>query len=63
LKKVETLPWDEWGRMTEAYQGTTGADYDELLDILAAACAADDPATIATLYARKELQVPATLIT
>jgi hypothetical protein len=49
--------------MTEAYQGTTGADYDELLDILAAACAADDRATIATLYARKELQVPATLIT
>lgn len=62
LNKVETLPWDEWGRMTEAYQGTTGADYDELLDILAAACAADDPATIATLYGRKELQVPATLI-
>jgi hypothetical protein len=41
--------------MTEAYQGTTGADYDELLDILAAGCAADDPATITTLYAREEL--------
>ena len=32
LNKVETLPWDEWGRITEAYQGRTGPGYDELLD-------------------------------
>jgi hypothetical protein len=28
--KVETLPWDVWGLMEDAYQGKTGADYDEL---------------------------------
>jgi hypothetical protein len=30
LNKVETLPWDVWGLMEDAYQGKTGADYDEL---------------------------------
>jgi len=62
LNKVETLPWDEWGRMTEAYQGRTGPDYDALLDALAAACEADDPATFVELYQRNDLQVPADLI-
>jgi hypothetical protein len=62
LNKVEMLPWDEWGRMEEAYRGETGADYDELLDELAAVCAKDDPASIAALYARDELTVPADLI-
>lgn len=62
LNKVETLPWDEWGRMTEAYEGRTGPDYDELLDTLAAACDADDPTTLARLYHRNDLQVPAALI-
>ncbi len=37
LNKVEALPWDERGWMTEAYEGRTGPDYDELLDTLAAA--------------------------
>src|SRR3954467_10575634 len=32
LSKLEMLPWDEWGRMTEAYAHRTGPDYDELLD-------------------------------
>ena len=31
LNRVETLPWDEWGRMEASYQGRTGADYDALL--------------------------------
>lgn len=62
LNKVEMLPWDEWGRMTEAYNGETGAEYDELLDDLAAACAADDPDALAALYARDELKVPDNLI-
>ncbi|WP_230620860.1 MULTISPECIES: hypothetical protein [Nocardiaceae] len=35
LNKVEMLPWDEWGRMTDAYEGKTGAEYDLLLDELA----------------------------
>jgi Transglutaminase-like superfamily len=61
LNKVETLPWDEWGRMTESYRGTTGAEYDELIDTIAAVCAGDDQAAIAGLYARDELRVPAEL--
>ncbi len=61
LNKVETLPWDEWGRMTESYRGATGVEYDELIDAVAAACAADDPAAIAGLYALDELRVPAGL--
>jgi hypothetical protein len=62
LNKVETLPRDEWGRMTEAYEGRTGPDYDELPDTLAAACDADDPTTLAALYQRDDLHVPTDLI-
>ncbi len=62
LNKIETLPWDEWGRMTEAYEGRTGPDYDQLLDTLAAVCADDDPTAIAALYERHELRVPLDLI-
>jgi hypothetical protein len=61
LNKVEMLPWDEWGRMTESYRGETGDDYDELLDTVAAVCAAADPAAVASLSARDELRVPAGL--
>jgi Transglutaminase-like superfamily len=61
LNKVETLPWDEWGRMAESYRGATGAAYDELIDTVAAVCAADDPDAVAGLYAREELRVPAEL--
>ncbi|MFG2133394.1 hypothetical protein ACGFNV_37310 [Streptomyces sp. NPDC048751] len=32
LCKQETLNWDEWGRMTAAYEGSTGPDYDQLID-------------------------------
>lgn len=62
LNKVETLPWDEWGRMDASYQGQTGPDYDELLDTVAAVCAADDPAAVAGLYASEEFQVPTEII-
>lgn len=61
LNKVEMLPWDEWGRMSAAYQGATGADYDELIDTVAVVCAADEPDAIAGLYATEELRVPAEL--
>jgi hypothetical protein len=62
LNKVEMLPWDEWGRMTAAYRGETGEDYDELLDEIAAVCAADDPAAVVGLYAHDDLRVPAEII-
>ncbi|MGW0520777.1 transglutaminase domain-containing protein [Crossiella sp. NPDC003009] len=58
LNKVEMLPWDEWGRMTEAYAGTTGPDYDILLDELARVCATDDPSAVRALYAHEDLRVP-----
>jgi hypothetical protein len=47
LNNVETLPWDEWGRMDEAYQGKTGPEYDALLDEVALVCAGDDLDAIA----------------
>ena len=62
LNKTEMLPWDEWGRMEASYKGETGADYDELMDAIAAACAADDPSTIRDLYATEDLPVPASMI-
>jgi hypothetical protein len=62
LNKVEMLPWDEWGRMTASYKGQTGADYDELIDDVAAACASADPDAVSGLYAADELRVPDALI-
>ncbi|MFI7638398.1 transglutaminase-like domain-containing protein [Nonomuraea sp. NPDC049400] len=58
LCKMETLPWDEWGRMTASYQGETGPDYDKLIDEVAAACAADSPDAADRLYHNAELRVP-----
>ena len=58
LNKVETLPWDEWGRMKASYAGETGPDYDELMDTIAATCTSDDEAAIAALYASHDLAVP-----
>ncbi|HEV7658052.1 MAG TPA: transglutaminase-like domain-containing protein [Mycobacteriales bacterium] len=62
LNKVEMLPWDEWGRMTDMYAGRTGPDYDALVDRVAAVCAADDPAELAALYASEDLAVPAAML-
>jgi hypothetical protein len=62
LNKVEMLPWDEWGRMTSAYAGQTGPDYNELIDEVAAACASDCPQHVADRYSRPELRVPGELI-
>lgn len=62
LNKVETLPWDEWGRMHASYEGETGAEYDELLDTIAAVCAADDSHAIVELYQSDELRVPQELV-
>ena len=62
LNKVEVLPWDEWGRMSDAYAGRTGPDHDALVDTVAAVCGADDPAFLGDLYARDELRVPPYLL-
>jgi hypothetical protein len=48
--------------MAASYQGETGPDYDELIDEIAAICAADDASAIAACYAQAELQVPTDLI-
>jgi hypothetical protein len=61
LNKIEVLPWDEWGRMADSYAGHTGADYDELMDLVAAACEADDPEFAAAVFEHGELSVPASL--
>ncbi|MEU0190164.1 transglutaminase-like domain-containing protein [Streptomyces afghaniensis] len=61
LCKREMLNWDEWGRMTEAYEGRTGPDYDWLIDTLADTCAGDDPAALARLFADPRLAVPGRL--
>ncbi|MEU4399234.1 transglutaminase domain-containing protein [Micromonospora orduensis] len=62
LNRVETLPWDEWGRMEASYQGRTGPDYDDLIDAIAATCATDDAGPVADLYASADLAVPTTLL-
>jgi hypothetical protein len=62
LNKVESLPWDEWGRMTDAYAGRTGEDYDALLDELAAVCEADDAGAVSELYRNPVFEVPAELL-
>lgn len=58
LNKVEMLPWDEWGRMEASYKGETGADYDDLMDVIAKVCASEDLAAISELYGNDELRVP-----
>ncbi|WP_243065032.1 transglutaminase-like domain-containing protein [Humibacter sp. RRB41] len=58
LVKVETLPWDEWGRMTAAYQGTTGPDYDGVLDDAAGIIAGGDPSAIRAIASHPDLVSP-----
>ena len=62
LNKVESLPWDEWGRMTDAYAGRTGEDYDALLDELAAVCESDDAGAVSALYRNPVFEVPSELL-
>ncbi|WP_129666933.1 transglutaminase-like domain-containing protein [Phytoactinopolyspora endophytica] len=58
LGKREMLPWDEWGRMTDAYEGKTGPDYDQLIDEVADACSKGEPLALTRLFASEELAVP-----
>jgi hypothetical protein len=48
--------------MTDAYDGNTGPDYDELLDAVAAACATDDSRVASQLYKLVDLHVPNDLV-
>lgn len=62
LCKQETLSWDEWGRMTAAYEGRTGSDYDQLIDLVADACSVDDLPTLTRLFAHEDLAVPQCMV-
>jgi hypothetical protein len=62
LNKVEVLPWDEWGRMEASYAGTTGRDYDDLMDVIATTTAGDDAAAVTSLYATQDLAVPESVL-
>lgn len=63
LNGFEMLPWDEWGRLTDSYQGRTGAEYDILMDRIAEVCEKDDPVELAALYASEDLTVPDDMLT
>jgi hypothetical protein len=58
----EMLPWDEWGRMTAAYEGKTGPDYDRLIDTVAATCDQGDAAAVSRLFRHEDLEVPDRLL-
>ena len=60
VRKVEMLPWDEWGPMEDSYNGTTGDDFDLLMDQLATAVRDERPADMERVYA--ELAVPESMI-
>ncbi len=60
LNGLEMLPWDEWGRMKDSYEGRTGPEYDALMDRIAEAD--DDPLATAKLYATEDLTVPDDMI-
>ncbi len=60
VRKIEMLPWDEWGPMEDSYNGKTGDDFDVLMDELAAATRDHDQAEMLRIY--KHLAVPASMI-
>lgn len=59
-RKIELLPWDEWGPMEASYDGRTGDDFDRLMDELAEATRTDDDDELERIYA--QLAVPESLI-
>ncbi|MGK2948802.1 MAG: transglutaminase, partial [Acidimicrobiales bacterium] len=59
-RKIEMLPWDEWGPMAASYQGTTGEDFDRLVDDLTAATQEPDPSELRRSF--ESLAVPAPMI-
>ncbi len=55
-RKIEMLPWDEWGPMADSYANTTGDDFDGLIDRLALAARDGDEPELQHLY--EQLAVP-----
>jgi hypothetical protein len=60
VRKVEMLPWDEWGPMQDSYEGRTDAAFDELMDELAEAMRDEDTPTLEQIY--QQLAVPESLV-
>lgn len=58
--KLEMLPWDEWGPMAASYDGTTGDDFDALIDELATATDGSDIQEMQRIY--EQLAVPASMV-
>lgn len=61
--KLEMLPWDEWGPMADSYNGTTGDDFDELIDDLAAATSGSDSREMWRIYERLAVPVSMSVMT
>ncbi len=59
-RKIEMLPWDEWGPMTDSYDGKTGDDFDVLMDDLAIATIDEDDAEMQRIY--ETLAIPAEMV-
>ena len=59
-RKIEMLPWDEWGPMEASYNDETGADFDLLIDQLATATADPEHADLEPIY--NQLAVPESMI-
>lgn len=62
LNKVETLPWDVWGRMDASYRDDAGSAFDALIDRVAEACASEDMYLIEGTYRSEDLAVPDALV-
>jgi hypothetical protein len=58
LHKVESLPWDEWGRMTEAYEHRTDDAYDVRLDAIAQAIGHDDAREMQAWFDHPDFRAP-----
>ena len=59
-RKIEMLPWDEWGPMEDSYKVKTGDAFDRLIDRLAAATQDPDPNKLQQIY--EQLAVPTSMI-
>ena len=59
-RKIEMLPWDEWGPMEDSYNDKTGADFDLLIDRLAIATSDPEHRDLQAVY--DQLAVPASMI-